>query len=221
MDARPDAADSPSRWDGFPTLAELASEDIKVSEAAWARAYDTLRVEAMLTARRYIRGPRFESDREDAVAAAVQKFQQVIFRGKYDFCKRGISERDGMRYMFGIIAKRRALERCRVVLRLKKRFDQNDDELDEDEMPSSRPPKEPAESWFEAFLENEERERARGLLQAEIAALEPPLPEMYRDRNEGMTYRQIADKHGKPKATVDSHFSRNDKKLIETLRRLV
>jgi len=194
-DARaPDTRSDPA--DDFPDLEELRSLDETTSQRAWERAYPVLWREAMLTAHGQLVGARFEQDREDLAARALAQFQQKVMRGTDDFRNQGKSPRDGMCSMLCFIVQRRVVDFFRA-----------------------KPPEEPMETIPEPGLEpGREIDTLCQAVREAAAALDPPLPDLFADRLDGLTAEETAAKRGMNRNTVLSHWRRGMEELRIILR---
>jgi DNA-directed RNA polymerase specialized sigma24 family protein len=192
----PDSRSDPA--DDFPDLEELRSLDERTSQRAWERAYPVLWREAMLMAHTRLNGARFEQDREDLAARALTQFQQIVIGGKNDFRNQGKSPRDGMCSMLCLIVQRRVLDFFRA-----------------------KSPEEPMETVPEPKPETgRDIDTLCQAVRAAAAALDPPLPELFADRLDGLTAEETAAKRGMNRNTVLSHWLRGMKELRVILRRI-
>jgi DNA-directed RNA polymerase specialized sigma24 family protein len=185
----PDTRSDPA--DDFPVLEELRSLDEKTSQRAWERAYPVLWREAMLTAHGQLTGARFEQDREDLAAQALSQFQQRVIRGADDFRNQGKSPRDGMCSMLCFIVQRRVVDFFRA-----------------------KSPEEPMDTVPEPELEaGRDIDTLCQTVREAAASLDPPLPELFADRLEGLTAEETAARRGMNRNTVLSHWRRGMKEL--------
>ena len=196
-DARPqDSRSDPA--EAFPDLEELRSLDEKTSQRAWELAYPVLWRQAMLTAHRHLRGARFEQDRQDLALHAVSEIQKFVVRGKNDFRNQGKSPRDGMCSMLCFIVQRRVIDFFRA-----------------------KSPEEPMETVPEPEWEaGRDIDTLCQAVREAVAGLDPPLPELFADRLDGLTAEETAAKRGMNRNTVLSHWRRGMEELRVILRRL-
>jgi len=181
----------------FPELADLRSADERTCDRAWERAYPVLWREAMLTAHRCLAGPRFEQDREDLAARALSQLQRTVMQGNNDFRNQGKSVRDGMCSMLCFIVQRRVVDFFRA-----------------------KSPEEPVESVPEPAVEaSQDIDALCQAIREAAAKLDPPLPELFADRLEGLTAEETAAKRGMKRNTVLSHWLRGMAELRAILRR--
>jgi len=199
MKTEAQAPDSRSEFpEDFPELRDLRSPDDATSERAWERAYPALWREAMLTAHRRLQGSRFEQDREDIAARALSQFQRSVMQGSEDFRNQGKSPRDGMCSMLSLIVQRRVVDFFRA-----------------------KSPEEPMESIPEPAPEaGQDIDALCQAVREAAARLDPPLPELFADRLDGLTAEETAAKRGMKRNTVLSHWLRGMAELRVTLQRI-
>ena len=191
----PDSRSDPA--ENFPDVEDLRSLDERTSRRAWERAYPVLWREAMLAAHGHLNGARFEQDREDLAARALSQFQQLVMRGTNDFRNQGKSPRWHVRNALRFHRQRRVLGSS----------GQSPEGLDGYRSPSLGDAGQELDALCQAV-----REAA--------AALDPPLPELFADRLDGLTAEETAAKRGMNRNTVLSHWLRGIKELQVILRQL-
>ena len=175
----------PSPW---PELHRLRSLDDTVSAAEWSLAYPLLYEAGARIAASRLSGQRWQSDREDLVSVALHQFVQGLIENNPESFKRISSWDDCLGMMRGIVRSRIA------------DFHRTRSRRPEDAM--EHPP-EPLVAIFPGAGGDLAED-----LYFEIDRLDPPLPELFRERFvEGLTIAEIAARRDINKNTVCTWFA--------------
>ena len=181
------------------SLKALRSLDARTSRDAWNAAYPWLWSAGMRLAGRLLVGGQWEAQREDLVATAISQVVEGLVEGTSEIFNRMATFRD-LVGMTQTIVRRRAMDFHR------QRSRSREDVVEE--LP------EPAHALEEPpFTAAELREQ--------IAALDPPKPELFLARFfDGLTTLEVAERRGMAHGTVLTHFADGLRLLRERLGRL-
>jgi RNA polymerase sigma factor (sigma-70 family) len=182
----------------LPHPDRLRSTVESVSETEWARAYPFLHEAGRRVAAVRLAGARWESDREDLVAAALHQFVRGLIENSPKSFKQIRSWDDCLGMM-------RRIVRSRVT-----DFHRSAGRNLEDSVETLPEPE------VIAFPGTEEIDAEA--LQLEVDRLDPPMPELFRDRFiEGLTLAEIAERRGINRNTLCTWFADALAKLRQRL----
>lgn len=198
--------DETSRSGGEGTIAgpdirldALRSLDVRTNREAWNAAYPWLWSAGMRLADKLLAGGQWQAQREDLVATAISQVVEGLIAGTSEFFNQMATFRD-LVGMTQTIVRRRVMDFHRQRSRSK--------EYSVEVLPDLAPALEEL-----PFTAAELREQ--------IAALDPPKPELFHDRFfDGLTTREAAERRGMAHGTALTHFADGLRLLRERLKRL-
>lgn len=177
----------------------LRSLDGRTSAAAWNAAYPWLWSAGMRLACRLLSGRQWEVQREDIVATAISQVVEGLIGGFSETFNQ-ISSFSDLVGMTQTIVRRRLMDFHRQ---------------------HSRSREDAVEELPEFAIAAEDLPFTRAELHEQIAALDPPKPELFLARFfDGLTTREVAERLGMAHGTVLTHFAEGLRLLRERLGRL-
>ncbi len=180
------------------SLTELRSSEPESSRDAWNAAYPLLWSAGIRLASRLLSGGQWEAQRQDVVATAISQVVEGLIEGKSEIFNQ-------MHEFSDLVSMTQTFVRRRVVDFLRKK---------------SRTPEDAVEEIPEISAPGENVLFTQSELKAEIAALDPPKPKLFFDRFfQGLTTREVAERHGMAHGTVLTHFADGLRLLRERLSR--
>lgn len=182
------------------SLADLRSLDQRTNREAWNTAYPWLWSAGMRLAGRLLSGGQWEQQREDAVATAISQIVEGLVTGTSESYNQ-LSTFSDLVGMTQTVVRRRITDFHRQ---------------------KARSREDAVEELPEIALALEELPCTAAELKAQIAALDPPKPQLFMDRFfGGLTTREVAQHRGLPHGTVLTHFAQGLKLLRERLAQLM
>lgn len=177
----------------------LRSLDARANHDAWNAAYPWLWSAGLRLAGRLLSGGQWEEQRKDAVATAISQVVEGLVTGSSESYNQ-ISAFSDVVGMTQTIVRRRIMDFHRQ---------------------HARSREDAVEELPDVVLAGEELPFTLGELKAQIAALDPPKPQLFLDRFfDGLTTREVAQRRGMPHGTVLTHFAQGLKLLRERLAHL-
>jgi RNA polymerase sigma factor (sigma-70 family) len=171
-----------------PLLSALRSAAEATSSVAWDIAYPLLWEAGMRVAAAKLEGEAFRADREDAVSTALTQLVRGIVEGRGN----SFNQIDSWDDVLGMM---RHIVRQRITDLHRSRFRNREDATED--LPEPTPDTLPDPEF-----------RLSELL-AEVDRLDPPLPDLFRDRFvEGWSTDEIASRRAMNRNTILSHFAK-------------
>jgi RNA polymerase sigma factor (sigma-70 family) len=169
-----------------PLLRDLRSVDPRVNARAWNAAYPLLWSAGMRLAGRLLAGGQWEAQREDVVATAIAQ----VMEGLMEDSAKSFNQISG----FGdLVSMTQTIVRRRIMDFYRQQSRSREDAVEE--LP-------------EPIVEEDEAQFSPAELLEQILALDPPKPELFRDRFfDGLTTREVAARRNMPHGTVLTHFA--------------